>query len=63
VAGAAGQAIRRPPTVRAFYERTRRDDPHRQKIAPAATAHYPVRVMWAMPRHGTARRERVAKAP
>ena len=48
VAEAAWQAIRRSPTVRAFFERTHRDDPQRQKIALVATAHYLVRVMWAM---------------
>lgn len=53
VAEAAWQAIRRSATVRAFFERVRRDDPQRQKIALVATAHYLVRVMWAMLRHGT----------
>ena len=54
LAEAAWQAVPQSPTVRAFYERTRRDDPQRQKIARVATAHYPVRVMWAMLRRGTA---------
>jgi transposase len=62
VAEAAWQAIRRSPTVRAFYERTRREDPQRQKIALVATAHHLVRVMWAMLRQGTAWRESVAVA-
>lgn len=62
LAEAAWQAIRRSPTVRAFYERTRGEDPQRQKIALVATAHYLVRVMWAMLRHGTTWRESVAKA-
>ena len=57
VAEAAWQAIRRSPTVRAFFERVQRDDPRRQKIALVATAHYLVRVMWAMLRHGTPWRE------
>jgi transposase len=57
LAEAARQAIRRSPTARAFYERTRREDPQRQKIAVAATAHYLVRVMWAMLRRGTVWRE------
>src|SRR6516225_11559629 len=39
LAEAAWQAIRRSPTVRAFDERTRREDPQRQKIALVATAH------------------------
>ena len=50
------------PAVRAFYERTRRDDQQRQKVAPVATAHYLVRVMWAMLRHGTTWRESGARA-
>ena len=62
VAEAAWQAIRRSPTVRAFYERTRREDPQRQKIALVATAHYLVRVMWAMLRRGTTWQESGAKA-
>ncbi len=62
VAEAAWQAIRRSPTVRAFYERTRHDDPQRQKIALVATAHYLVRVMWAMLRRGTVWQEQVAQA-
>jgi transposase len=53
VAEAAWQAIRRSPRVRAFYERARRDDPQRRKIALVATAHYLVRVMWAILRRGT----------
>ena len=47
----------RSPSVRAFYERARRDDPQRQKIALVATAHYLVRVMWAMLKRGTAWQE------
>lgn len=62
VAEAAWQAIRRSPTVRAFYERTRRDDPQRQKIALVATAHYLVRVMWALLRRGTTWQESAATA-
>jgi transposase len=49
---AAWQAIRRSPTVRAYYERVRRDDPRRNKIAIVATAHYLVRVMYALLKHG-----------
>ena len=62
VAEAAWQAIRRSPTVRAFFGRVRRDDPQRQKIALVATAHYLVRVMWAMMRHGTTWQESPARA-
>jgi hypothetical protein len=31
--------LRRSPTVRAYFERVRRDDPQRNKIALVATAH------------------------
>jgi transposase len=50
---AAWQAIRRSPTMRLFYKRVKRDDPQRNKIALVATAHYLVRVMWAMLRDGS----------
>jgi transposase len=53
VAEAAWQALRRSPTVRAYFERVRRGDPQRQKIALVATAHYLVRVMWALLKRGT----------
>lgn len=59
---AAWQAIRRSPSVRAFYDRTRGEDPQRQKIALVATAHYLARVMWAMLRRGTCWEEKMAKA-
>jgi transposase len=61
LAEAAWQAIRRSPRVRAFYERTRRDDPQRQKIALVATAHDLVRVMWAMLRRGRIWQEETAQ--
>src|SRR5438445_2424712 len=65
VAEAAWQALRRSPTVRAYFERVRRGDPQRQKIALVATAHYLVRVMWALPKRGTVWQEdpALAKAP
>src|SRR5262245_46423216 len=53
VAEATWQAVRRSPTVRAFFERTQRGDPQRKKIAVVATAHYLVRVMWALLKRGT----------
>jgi transposase len=62
VAEAAWQARRRSPTVHAYFERVQRDDPQRKKIALVATAHYLVRVMWAMLRHGTRWQESVALA-
>ena len=62
LAEAAWQAIRRSPSVRAFYERTQREDPQRQKIALVATAHDLVRVMWAMLRRGTVWQEQYAPA-
>ncbi len=62
VAEATWQAIRRSPSVRAYFERVRQGDPQRQKIALVATAHYLVRVMWAMLKRGTVWEERLAKA-
>ena len=53
VAEAAWQALRRSTAVRAYFERVQRGDPQRKKSALVATAHYLVRVMWAMLRHGT----------
>ena len=53
VAEATWQAIRRSPTVRAYFERVQRSDPQRKKIALVATAHYLVRVMWALMKRGT----------
>lgn len=58
VAEAAWQAIRRSPTVRAFFEHVRRGEPQRKKIALVATAHYLVRVMWAMLKRGTSWQEK-----
>lgn len=55
---AAWQAIRRSPTVKAHYERIRRGESARNKIAIVATAHYLVRTMWAMLRDGTLWQER-----
>ena len=62
VAEAAWQALRRSPTVRAFFERTQRGDPQRKKIALVATAHSLVRVMWALLKRGTLWEEKLAKA-
>jgi transposase len=62
VAEATWQALRRSPTVRAYFERVRRSDPQRKKIAPVATAYYLVRVMWAMLKRGTAWQEDPAPA-
>jgi transposase len=62
VAEAAWQAVRRSPTVCAFFERTRRGDPQREKIAVVATAHYLVRVMWALLKRGTGWQENEARA-
>jgi transposase len=60
VAEAAWQALRRSPTVRAYFERIQRGDPQRKKIALVATAHYLVRVMWALLRRGTVWEEKMA---
>lgn len=62
IAEAAWQARRRSPTVGAFYARTQRADPQRKKIALVATAHYLVRVMWAMLKRETVWRESVPLA-
>jgi transposase len=62
LAEAAGQALRRSPTVRGSFERAQRGDPQRKKIALVATAHYLARVMWAMLRRGTAWQESPALA-
>lgn len=56
---AAWQALRRSATVKAYFQRIRRDDPGRTKIALIATAHYLARAMWAMLKHGTLWRESV----
>ena len=57
---AAWQGIRRSPEIRAYYERVRRDDPDRKKIAIVATMHYLARVMLAMLRTGEAWRPSAA---
>jgi transposase len=57
---AAWQAVRRSPTVRAYFERIRRDDPQRKKIALIATAHYLARVMYALLRRDELWQESVA---
>jgi transposase len=62
VAEAAWQAQQRSPTVHAYFARIQRDDPQRKKIALVATAHYLVRVMWAMLRYGTRWQENMALA-
>jgi len=62
VAEATWQAVRRSPAVRAFLERTQRGDPQRKKIAVVATAHYLVRVMWALLKRGTVWQENEARA-
>jgi transposase len=62
VTEASWQAVRRSPTVRAFFERERRGDPERKKIAPVATAHYLVRVMLALLKCGTTWEESRAPA-
>lgn len=62
VAEAAWQARRRSPKVRAYFERVQRGDPLRKKIALVATAHYLVRVMWAILKHATFWEEKLAPA-
>jgi len=58
MAEATWQAVRRSPTVRAYFERIARGDKDRRKTALVATAHYLVRVMWAMLKNGTLWQER-----
>ena len=48
--------------MRAYFERARRGDPQRKKIALVATAHYLVRVMWALLKRGTVWQENEARA-
>lgn len=60
---AAWQGIRRSGTIRAFFERVKRDDPDRKKIALVATGHWLVRVMAAMLRSGECWRETKAPEP
>jgi transposase len=60
VSEAAWQAQRRSPTVRAYFDRVQRGDPQRKKIALVATAHYLVRVMWALLKRGTVWEEKMA---
>jgi len=59
LAEAAWQAVRRSPSVRCYFERIRRGDTDRKKIALVATAHYLSRVMWSMLKNGTVWRESV----
>jgi len=54
---AVWQAVRRSPTVRSFQKRVERGDSDRRKISVIATAHYLVRVMWAMLKNGTVWKE------
>lgn len=56
---AAWEGIRRSPQIRAFYERIRRNDPQRNKIAAVATAHYLARVMLAMMQSGEVWQEKM----
>jgi len=57
---AVWQATRRSRTVGAYLERVQRGEADRRKIAIVATAHYLVRVMWSMLKHGTLWEETVA---
>ncbi len=49
---ASWQAVRRDPSVKAYYEKICRDDLKRKRIALVATAHHLLRVMHAMLRTG-----------
>lgn len=50
------------PSRPGAFERAQRGDPRRKKIALVATAHYLVRVMWAMRKRGTLWEENLALA-
>jgi transposase len=54
---AAWQGVRRSPGIKAFFERVKRDDPDRGKIALVATGHWLTRVMASMLRSGECWRE------
>ena len=56
---AVWQAKRRSPTVAAYLDRVQRGEKDRRKIAIVATAHYLVRVMWAMLKNRTLWKESV----
>jgi len=56
---AAWQAKRRSPTIRALFERIRRDEPDRTKRALVAVAHHLSRVMLGMLESGEVWRERI----
>jgi transposase len=60
VVEASWQAIRRSPTVKAYFNRIVGADPDRRKIALVATGHYLLRVMLAMLGSGECWRESVA---
>ena len=62
LAEATWQAVRRSPTVRAYFERIARGETDRRKTAIVATAHYLVRVMWAMLKNGTLWQEKAQAA-
>lgn len=57
---AAWQAIRRSPTVAAYFQRICNGDPGRRKLALVATAHYLARVSLALLKRGELWNERVA---
>ncbi len=54
---ATWQAIRRSPKVKAYFTRICGEKQDRKKVAVVATAHYLLRCMWAMLRHGDPWRE------
>lgn len=60
IAEATWQGRRRSPTIRAYFDRVQRDDPQRKKIALVATAHYLIRVMYALLKRGTQWQETIA---
>ena len=59
---ATWKAISKSKTIRAYWERIQREDKDRKKIAVVATAHYLIRVMWAMMRDQKPFQEKEEKA-
>jgi transposase len=57
---AVWRAVSQSPTIHAYLERVQHGEPDRKKTAVVATAHYLVRVMWSMLKHGTLWEETVA---
>lgn len=62
LAEAAWQGVRRSPTIQNYFERIQQGNKERKKIALVATAHYLVRVMYAMLRDNRPWRDTILAA-